>query len=417
MKGDRISPLDRIADHFSSRLPSKVGVAVSGGSDSLALLVLMIRWAAPHGVKVRAVTVNHNIRPEAVQEAEHVEATCRGMRCPHDTIQWGGPLGAGNLLNQAREARYALIADWAASRKIHDVALGHTLNDQAETFLMRLAREAGVDGLSSMSGRWERNGCTFHRPLLKVARGELRRLLVDHGIVWCDDPGNDNVAFERTRARRVLEALEPLGITAGNLAAVSDKIDDVRRHLYAEVLDASIRMVKFEMGDAVVNMDDYRTLNREVARRLLQNILKWIGGGEHAPRGRAVEAMLNAIENGVSMTLGGCYAMVDSNGVRFTREARAVSGKSSAPGEIWDGRWKVEGPWPDGAKVEMLGKTGLLECGERGESGMPEASLLSSPAIWCKGELVAAPLALKSDVWTAQLTRDERIFFFSLLSH
>ena len=417
MTGEKNFPLDQIADHFNSRLPAKVGVAVSGGGDSLGLLVLMTRWAALHGVDVHAATVNHNIRPAAVHEIEHVSKICQSLGCLHDTIQWSGPLDTGNLLNQAREARYALMAEWAESRKISDVAVGHTLNDQAETFLMRLARQAGVDGLSSMSSMWEQHGCTFHRPLLKVEREELRRLLVEHGVQWCDDPTNDNSAFERTRARCALEALKPLGITARNLAAASDKIGDVRRHLYAEVLDVAMRMVDFEMGDAVVNLNEYQTLNREVARRLLQNILKWIGGGDHVPRGSAVEAMLNAIDNDVSMTLGGCYLTVESNCIRITREAQAVSGKSSAPGDIWDGRWKVEGPWPDGAKVAMLGKRGLRECSEWRESGLPKASLLSSPAIWCKDEFVAAPLAMKSDLWRAQLVRDEKFFFSLLLPH
>ena len=105
----------------------------------MALLLL----ALDAGLQVRAVTVDHGLRPEAAAEAAWVGRLCAGLGVPHDTLQWQGWDGAGNLQDQARRARLSLIADWAKVAGLGAVALGHTQDDQAETVLMRLARRAG----------------------------------------------------------------------------------------------------------------------------------------------------------------------------------------------------------------------------------------------------------------------------------
>ena len=111
-----------------------LGIAVSGGSDSMALLVSSHEWASSEGIPISAVTVDHRLRPDAKGEAQMVADFCAAREIRHDVIKWDGWDGSGNLQARAREARYALIADWALGAGVDTVALGHTQDDQAETF-------------------------------------------------------------------------------------------------------------------------------------------------------------------------------------------------------------------------------------------------------------------------------------------
>lgn len=131
----------------------------------MALLSLLHRLSAAAGTHLEAVTVDHGLRPEAAEEAVFVARYAGTLGLRHETLRWRGWDGQGNLQNAAREARYRLMADWAERRGLPCVALGHTADDQAETVLMRLARRAGVDGLSAMAPRSDRHGITWLRPL------------------------------------------------------------------------------------------------------------------------------------------------------------------------------------------------------------------------------------------------------------
>ena len=159
----------------------EIGVAVSGGGDSMALLLLLEEAAARAGRVVAAVTVDHGLRPESGGEAAAVAALCAGRGIAHATCRWGDWDGAGNLLDRARQARRALIADWARGRGIGAVALGHTLDDQAETVVLRLARGSGVDGLAGMAAVVRAEGILWLRPLLGVRRDGAPGLARDQG--------------------------------------------------------------------------------------------------------------------------------------------------------------------------------------------------------------------------------------------
>ncbi|MCZ7676919.1 MAG: tRNA lysidine(34) synthetase TilS [Roseovarius sp.] len=233
---------------------------MSGGSDSLALLTLLIDWRDAGGPAVRAVTVDHGLRAESAAEAEAVARFCAAHAVAHTTLHWQDRDGRGNLPDRARRARYDLIAKWARETGIGCVALGHTIDDLAETFLMRLARAAGVDGLAAMAGRWCQDGVSFVRPALGISREELRGLLRARGIGWADDPGNEDLTYERVRARRALVALAPLGIDAQTLAAVAANLSDVRDALDTQLAEAAARIARVEAGDLVIDRDGLTAL-------------------------------------------------------------------------------------------------------------------------------------------------------------
>ena len=157
--------------------PMRLGVAVSGGGDSVALLWVLVGYAREHGITLHVVSVDHGVRPEAQQEVSFVADLCRRWDVQHHVARWTGWNGDGNFSAKARDARYALMADWACANDITHIALGHTADDQAETFLLRLARGSGANGLAAIAPRSEFVGIRVLRPLLAVPRGRLRASL------------------------------------------------------------------------------------------------------------------------------------------------------------------------------------------------------------------------------------------------
>lgn len=409
--------LDRVTTCLVRETERGLGVAVSGGSDSLALLILLAKWGQLHGRRVKAATVDHGLRPESSDEAALVGRLCADIGVTHDTLRWEGPQSSGNLSDQARRARYRLLAQWAEANEVGCVAVGHTMNDQAETFLMRLGREAGLDGLAAMTGHWRVGNTVFCRPALQVSREELRDVLRAKDIKWIEDPTNTDPAYERVKARRALEELSGLGISARNLSRVSTHLAEVRTSLYWYVFLAAQTHLRFHSGDVFVARKGFRTVTRDVARRLVQQILLWIGGAEYAPRGNAVDLMLEAIRGGTKMTLHGCVMTVMDHELHFTREAQAVAAMRAAPGEIWDDRWVLEGPHPEGCYIAALGQKGLAHCPDWRNTGLPEQSLRAAPSVWRGGHVVAAPLAGLANGWQATLLRDDQQFYADVLAH
>lgn len=390
-----------------------LGLAISGGGDSVALLLL----AVEAGLPVAAVTVDHGLRAEAAAEAAWVAALCTRLGVRHEVLRWQGWDGAGNLQDAARRARLRLIADWAQRHGIGVVALGHTQDDQAETVLMRLARRAGVDGLSGMAAWRVHLGVGWVRPLLGVSRGELRDWLKARGQEWIEDPSNQALRFDRVKARRALEALGPLGIDAEVLAGVASQMAAAREALRVQTLEAARRIAVVEAGDVVIDRPGFLALPGEVARRMLVAALRWVGSAEYGPRAEPVQALMAAVSNGRGGTLHGCRVLCRRASLRVTREVQAVRGRSAMPGVPWDGRWQVMGPEISGLEVRALDEAGLALCPDWRAAGRPRAQLLASPAVWRGQNLVAAPLAREEPEWRAETVGGDEAFFLSVLSH
>ena len=408
---------DRIARHFLPDPPDPLGVAVSGGSDSLALLTLLKDWRDGGGPKLCAVTVDHGLRPDAPDEAAQVAHQCHAWGIPHDILQWTGWDGQGNLPDRARRARYELMAEWADGQGVKTIALGHTADDQAETFLMRLTREAGLDGLSAMAPNWQQGGVTFARPVLAVTREDLRDVLRERGLAWADDPSNDDPAYARARARKVLAELSSLDIDAATLAQVARNLTEARAALQAAVAQAAKETAQIDRGDVILNRAALAAQPAEIARRLVQAALLWISGADYPPRGAALANALQEIADGQSATLHGCRLITRPDTLRITREAAAVADVRVPAGEVWDGRWHLKGPQMRGVSIAALGENALGQCPDRRETGLPAASLCASPAVWQGGRLLAAPLAGLENGWSATLVHRENHDFAALLSH
>lgn len=393
-----------------------LGVAVSGGSDSLALMFCAADWAAGRDILFRAVTIDHGLRAEAAREAAEVAGIAGARGIAHDILPWTGWNGQGNLQDQARQARFALIGDWAQRAGIGHVALGHTADDQAETLLMRLARGAGVDGLSAIPGRRLVQGVTFLRPLLDIARADLRDWLQGQGQGWIDDPSNDDTRFDRVKARQALEVLAPLGIGRAQLAVVAQNMAEARKALNWYVYLAARDIARLDAGDVVIGRAGFRALPDEIQRRMLAYALCWIGGAPYPPRRRPLAALVADALDGAGATLHGCRLLPGGDEIRLTREYRAVAGLRAPVGALWDGRWRFVGPVGDGGlEIAALGEEGLAQCPDWRATGLPRASLLACPAVWEGDRVLAAPLAGLGNGWRQVLARDEEEFFAALM--
>ncbi|PYF09337.1 tRNA(Ile)-lysidine synthase [Rhodobacter viridis] len=378
----------------------KLAVAVSGGSDSMAALVLL---SALHPVE--AVTLDHGLRPEAADEAAFVARFCAARGIAHTTLHWEGRQARGNLMEAARLARLRLIGAWARARGIGAVALGHTADDQAETFLMRLAREAGLEGLSGMRESFESEGVLWFRPFLSQTRAELRGHLERQGIGWIEDPSNANERFDRVKARKALAALSPLGISAGTLATVVGHLAMAEQSVLWSLEHLAKAHVRLEAGDVVIDARGFRNaFDAETSRRLINAALMWVSGAEYPPRAAKVMDVLMSWRIRRDRTLHGCRILVGDDVIRITREARAVADLRVPFGQIWDG-WQIEGPEAPGLEVAALGSEGWKQLGAGREKSLPRPTLLASPALWQGKTLISAPLAGLKNGYQARLVR------------
>ncbi|WP_407492275.1 tRNA lysidine(34) synthetase TilS [Pseudooceanicola sp. MF1-13] len=394
-----------------------MGIAVSGGSDSLALLLILKDWADGAGRSLHAVTVDHGLRPEAAEEAAFVAGLCADLTIDHTILRWDGPAPTGNISDQARQARYALMDAWAQDRGIDQIAVGHTADDQAETLLMRLGRGAGVDGLATMATRRRIGQTDFLRPMLTLRRDALQDLLKQRGQTWINDPTNDNPDYDRVRIRQAMPTLSDIGLSVDALTTTAANLAQARDALaHYAVQEAAKIVTQDAAGDILIDHDAWTHLSAEIARRLIQAGLHHVAGPGYPPRSKALQQLINHIHARTPMTLAGCIVQTDKTQIRITREPAAVPGPVPAD-HIWDTRWQMTGPVPDGAEIAALTEGGLKACPDWRDTGLKRTSLLSTPAIWLGDRLISAPIAGNLNGFQAKLLRTRKDFDAALRTH
>jgi tRNA(Ile)-lysidine synthase len=402
---------------FTPSPPARLGVAVSGGGDSMALLHLLNDWRREGGPDLSVVTVDHGLRPEAAAEAAGVAVAAMALGLPHRTLRWEGGHEGGNLPDRARRARYGLIAGWAKAEGIGTVALGHTADDQAETLLMRLARGSGVDGLAGMADRRDHLGLCWARPLLAARRSALRALLAARGVDWVEDPTNEDAIFDRVKARAALGALAPLGVTVEGLVETADRMRMARRALAEAAVALAGRAARLEAGDVILDREAIAGAADELRYRLIARALMLVSGADYRPRFEALKAVVTRALAGQRATLSGCIILPRKGGLHITRELAAVAGVTARPGGVWDGRWRLNGPAEAGQEVRALGEAGLSGCPGWRATGRPRLALLASPAVWHGTRLIAAPLAGRAAGWAAECLYDAMSYRHGLIVH
>lgn len=416
--GDHAALLERLRQQFHSSLPARIGVAVSGGSDSLSLLYLLEACFRDQPVELMVATVDHGLRPESRSEAETVAGHAQALGLRHCILTWEeGPKAQGNLQDQARQARLQLLTSWARRNGIPILTLGHTADDQAETVVMRLSRAAGVNGLAGIPQRRTQGGVSLLRPLLDVRRETLRNYLRHRGIDWIEDPSNDDERFERIRTRKAMCQLESLGLTAEVLSTVAQNMSKARKALGWYAFLEAREMMRFASGSIVIDLRKFRVLSDEISHRLMTQAIMWISGSQYPPRRQPMIETVAAAQRGGSATLGGCRILRHRDEIWICREAAALRGAVCSSGEVWDNKWRIFAGETGACEVRALGGDGLAQCPDWREVGAPAAALEVTPALWRDGELLAAPLAGLANGTSAEEINSTEEFFASLLSH
>ena len=379
-------------------------LAVSGGVDSVALMVLMRRWIAHGGAvgPVRVVTVDHGLRPQSADEASQVAAWAQAFDFPCDIRVWRGDKPAANVQAEARRARYRLIAEAAREKGASHVVTAHHLDDQAETFLMRLARGSGVYGLGGMRPLAIVDGLTIARPLLSVAKSRLVATLRAAGHPWIEDPSNADPSFLRTRTRQVMPRLAALGMTAERLAQTAARLARAAQAIDGRVADLLAEpapvegVVQLQRG-AVLQEDE------EVALRAIAVAIARVTAADYVPRLEQIEALLADLADPGEgsgegkRTLAGAVVAWDHQNVFIYCEA----GRDGfplvvvKPGEraCWDGRYDVE--LAKSCKmtiaIRALGADGRRLIAFEPTKPLPNRALESLLSVWCDERLVAVP--------------------------
>jgi tRNA(Ile)-lysidine synthase len=341
-----------------------LALAVSGGIDSIALMLLAAEWKGP--TKFSVLTVDHGLRAQSAREAKLVVKWARDLGLKAHLLAWKEKKPTSAIQARAREARYRLMAQWCAQNDADGVVTAHTLDDQAETLLMRLARGSGIDGLSAMAGEITLYGVRVLRPLLHIPRRRLEQFLKERGQAFIDDPSNANPAFERIRIRQAREQLAELGLKPEALALAARRLGRARQALEKATDELEARVVDVQaQGHAIIELAQFQSAAEEIRLRLLARLLERIGGASPPPQLKEVERLSDWLTGslGRARTLGGCRVQRRSGSLIIGRESGRMSGEPVRiePGEtlVWDDRFKIRLGRAGGKSLVILplGKT------------------------------------------------------------
>ncbi len=306
-----------------------ITVAVSGGPDSMALCWMLSQWAAARGIAVHAITVDHGLRPEAAQEAMDVGVSIAGWPAvKHVILRWEGDKPQTRILEEARAARYDLIRDYMQKNGIRHLFTAHHQDDQAETFLIRLAKGSGLDGLSGMQRLQElQDGIILCRPLLGSPKADLVALCMEKGIPFALDPTNENGKYLRPRLRGSWTVLEEEGLTSKRLSVTAARLARARKALESTASDLGSRTREWkDTHNHRYNWSALRTAPEElILRVLLAAVDELHPSDDYGPRMEKMETLLSRLlheKSFKSATLGGCIFALSAKGdmITITRE-------------------------------------------------------------------------------------------------
>ncbi|MGE0095028.1 MAG: tRNA lysidine(34) synthetase TilS [Alphaproteobacteria bacterium] len=376
----------------------RLAVAVSGGADSLALALFAAAWVRKRGGGLTALTVDHGLRPEAAAEARRVGRWLRARGVEHRIIAWRGTKPAANIQAAARAARYGLLSGWCARHGVLHLLLAHHADDQAETYLLRLARGSGVDGLAAMAPVHELPSVRVLRPLLDVPRARLEAALRRARQDWVDDPTNRDRDHARVRMRQLLPSLSAEGLSGPRLARTASRLARARATLEMAVADMLAETVMLHpAGFCLLDREKLLAAPPEIALRATARILRTVSGAAYPPRLENLERLLGELSRpgAQGRTLAGCRVLSWRESLLVCREAGAVAGKVPLAGgrAVWDDRFEVE------ARVGKDVFVGPVNFGARDQalkerlSTFPAAVRPSLPALWGRKGLVAVPPA------------------------
>jgi tRNA(Ile)-lysidine synthase len=412
IKSDEFADLMQTMSPFEEK--PTIAVAVSGGADSMALCLLAHEWAKSNNGKIVAITVDHHLRPSSTDEAKSITKWLNEKNIEHHILDWETPQTQG-LEAAARSARYSLLNEFCQQKGILHLMIAHHVDDQAETFLMRIERGSGVYGLSAMSPISYKEHVRYLRPFLSIPRLRLQATCKHFNQEWIEDESNADDKYKRVKFRKLLPSLADTGLNSETIAATAKRMANTREFLEESIASLTAESVFIHpAGFALLNPKKLHSANKEIGQRVLSNIITCIGGNEYPPRFEKTERLYTELcenpDDFKGATLSGCsikplpknahncitnLANPNDFSIMICKEFAAIPEKQQLQNRmLWDNRFVLNtNSEPPNAHIGAIGQTGWNMIKQNYDKiPLPKDVIYSLPAIYIKGDMVESPL-------------------------
>jgi len=388
-------------------IDSKIAIAVSGGVDSMVLMNLAKESDFLNDKNVFILVVDHGLRAESKQEAKFVKNEAKKLGFPTRILKWKGSKPNKRIQEEARNKRYSLLINFCRENNINNLYLAHHLDDQIETFLFRMFRGSGLQGLTSFSSSYERNGLTLIRPLIDTPKSELISYARRKKINWVEDPSNENQKYDRVKLRKVLPLIYKEGFdkkvflkSVKKLRLANQALDQITKEFVLQYVIINKNISVF------IKKELFLTAPEDVQLRVLQNTIRIFSGERYySPNYLKILNLMNWARNDNDIsakTLGGTIFRKRKGGLILYKEVKKLNDikpikLSKSKYKAWDNRFLIKINKSVKGEISYLGNEGvkILKSkkilGKKGFNGIPLTALYSIPAMWDGKRLISAP--------------------------
>ena len=329
---------------------SSIGVAVSGGSDSMALFYLSLFWIQRTGNSMKVASVDHGLRKGSDAEIEFVKDRVGKNLISHFSLKPKIDIGnlQGNTQDNARKVRYKLLTEWAKKEGIECILLGHTLDDQEENLVLRFFRGSGVDGLASIEKKKYHNNIIWYRPLLEYRKDFLQNFLKKIGKDWIEDPSNIDDKFERVKIRKLLPKLKESGLIKKGFVRTANHMRRASKVLTMVAIKEAKSMIEVtNLGETKIETAQYIKALEDTRLRILAGLISWYSGRFYRPRFTQLDNLQKLIEennNIRGVSLGGIIIKQSGGFISINRELSVIKSREAIKCKkiLWDNRWNIK---------------------------------------------------------------------------
>ena len=384
-----------------------IALAVSGGPDSTAMMQIAAFSKKIKRSNVTVIVVDHGLRKESKNEAKLVYKNAKILGFKVKILRWIGEKPKTRIQETARKTRYKLMTSWCKKKGIEKLFLAHHLDDQVETFLMRLGKGSGVDGLAVMNFVTETSSLKLVRPFLETPKTRFIKILGITNLEWISDPSNLNLDFKRSRIRKILPILSKEGINSKQIGLVIKRMRSVKDALNAQTdillkkYLSNVHNVAYFLNKELLKDEK----EKEILLRVLEKIFMNISGSIYPPRRNKLENILSWIlenNNVKARTLTGVVVRKRKSEFIFYREPedcyKSVNIRPlTSRYRCWDDRFFLRANKSNSLQIRALGDVGITILKEekilkrQGFQNVPLSAWKTVPGVWSKKRLISVP--------------------------
>jgi len=402
--------INHIYFRFREKISSFVGkekyaIAVSGGSDSLALSTLAKLYSLENGNDFIALIIDHKLRKESANEAKQTYKSLTQNKIKAKILTYQGEKFSSNIQKKARDLRYDLFEKYCAKNKIKFLILAHHQDDLIENFYIRLIRGSGIKGLTSLQNIFEYNKNFYLlRPLLNFNKQELLTVTKKSYSSWIEDPSNKNDKFLRVRIRKMQTKLQKEGFDPERIIKTIENLNTAKDSLDFYIFKSEKKYLKFfKEGYATLKSSIFNNEAQEVVFRVIIKAIHFVSGEYYPPRSDSLKSLMKnlSVKSFKSSTLGGCLIEKNKNIISFYREDRNVAVETlnkTKQKTNWDDRFLVNKNFNNQQQfvVKKLGNHGIeyLRKNKFNDYGnkIPVQAKKTLPSFWNnQGQLLFVP--------------------------